>query len=118
EGTAIYSLMRNIGSSIGIALVQTLLVRNTQVAHASLGAHVNYANPALADAGISSVYNLTNPAGMTALNGEITRQASMIAYVDDYWLMMILTLAVIPLLLLVQKPKSGALVPVDHAALE
>ena len=82
--------------SIGIALVQTLLVRNTQIAHASLGAHVNYANPALQDAGVSTIYNLANGAGMTALNGEITRQASMIAYVDDYWLMMILTLAVIP----------------------
>jgi DHA2 family multidrug resistance protein len=118
EGTAIYSLVRNIGSSIGIALVQTLLVRNTQIAHASLGAHVNYANPALQDAGISSIYNLANGAGMTALNGEITRQASMIAYVDDYWLMMILTLAVIPLLLLVRKPKSDAPAPIDHAALD
>jgi len=56
EGTAIYSLVRNIGSSIGIALVQTLLVRNTQTAHAVLGAHVSYANPALQDAGVSSIY--------------------------------------------------------------
>jgi DHA2 family multidrug resistance protein len=118
EGTAIYSLVRNIGSSIGIALVQTLLVRNTQIAHASLGAHVNYANPALQDAGVSTVYNLANGAGMTALNGEITRQASMIAYVDDYWLMMILTLAVIPLLLLVRKPIAAAPAPIDHAALD
>jgi DHA2 family multidrug resistance protein len=118
EGTAIYSLVRNIGSSIGIALVQTLLVRNTQIAHASLGAHVNYANPALQDAGVSSIYNLANGAGMAALNGEITRQASMIAYVDDYWLMMILTLAVIPLLLLVRKPKLAAPAPIDHAALD
>ncbi|HEU4374108.1 MAG TPA: MDR family MFS transporter [Telluria sp.] len=118
EGTAIYSLVRNIGSSIGIALVQTLLVRNTQTAHASLAAHVTYANPALQDAGVTSVYNLANGAGMTALNGEITRQASMIAYVDDYWLMMILTVAVIPLLLLVRKPKSAAPVALDHAALD
>jgi DHA2 family multidrug resistance protein len=118
EGTAIYSLVRNIGSSIGIALVQTLLVRNTQIAHASLGAHVNYANPALQDAGVSTIYNLANGAGMTALNGEITRQASMLAYVDDYWLMMILTLAVIPLLLLVRKPKTAAPVALDHAALD
>jgi DHA2 family multidrug resistance protein len=118
EGTAIYSLVRNIGSSIGIALVQTLLVRNTQIAHASLGAHVNYANPALQDAGVSTIYNLASGAGMTALNGEINRQASMIAYVDDYWLMMILTLAVIPLLLLVRKPKTAAPVALDHAALD
>jgi DHA2 family multidrug resistance protein len=108
EGTAIFSLVRNIGSSIGIALVQTLLTRNTQIAHASLGAHVNYANPALQDAGVASIYNLTSGAGMTALNGEITRQASMIAFVDDYWLMMLLTFAVIPLLVLVRKPKHAA----------
>lgn len=106
DGTAIFSLVRNIGSSIGIALVQTLLTRNTQTAHASLAAQVTYANPALHDPAIASVYNLATNTGIAALNGEVTRQASMIAYVDDYWLMMILTFAVIPLLLLVRKPKG------------
>lgn len=109
EGTAIFSLVRNIGSSIGIALVQTLLTRNTQIAHASLGAHVTYANPALHDGG----YNLATSAGLAALNGEVTRQASMIAYVDDYWLMMLLTFAVIPLLLLVRKPKGAPVAPAE-----
>ncbi|HEX8478151.1 MAG TPA: MDR family MFS transporter [Telluria sp.] len=113
EGTAIFSLVRNIGSSIGIALVQTLLTRNTQTAHASLAAQVSYANPALHDAGIASVYNLSTNAGIAALNVEVTKQASMIAYVDDYWLMMILTLAVIPLLLLVQKPKGAPVSPAE-----
>ncbi len=109
EGTAIFSLVRNIGSSIGIALVQTLLTRNTQTAHASLAAHVTTANPALLDSG----YNLATSAGLAALNGEVTRQASMIAYVDDYWLMMLLTFAVIPLLLLVRKPKGAAAAPAE-----
>ena len=113
EGTAIYSLIRNIGSSIGIALVQTLLVRNTQIAHASLVEHVTYANPALPDA-----LGLINSAALVELNGEITRQASMIAYVDDFWLMLILTLMVIPLLLLIRPPGRNAAVAVDHAALE
>ncbi|WP_159704406.1 MDR family MFS transporter [Massilia sp. 9I] len=111
EGTALYSLVRNIGSSIGIALVQALLIRNTQTVHASLAAHVNNANPALLDpnAGYS----------MAMIDHEITRQASMIAYVDDYWLMMMLTLAVIPMLLLIRPPKaSSAPAPVDHAALD
>jgi DHA2 family multidrug resistance protein len=106
EGTALYSLIRNIGSSIGIALVQTLLVRNTQIAHASLGAHIDSANPALLDP--ASVYNLASNAGAAALNAEVTRQASMIAYVDDFWLMMILTFAVIPMLVLIRPPKRGA----------
>jgi DHA2 family multidrug resistance protein len=111
EGTAIYSLIRNIGSSIGIALVQTLLVRNTQTVHASLTGHVATTNPALLD-------NLATPQAAAALNNEITRQASMISYVDDFWLMMILTLCVIPLLLLVKPPAKNTAPVVDHAAMD
>jgi DHA2 family multidrug resistance protein len=117
EGTALYSLVRNIGSSIGIALVQALLVRNTQIAHASLASHIDTANPALQDP--TGIYNLGSAAGAALINNEITRQASMIAYVDDYWLMMLLTAAVIPLLLLIRPPKaSSAPAPIDHAAID
>jgi DHA2 family multidrug resistance protein len=117
EGTALYSLVRNIGSSIGIALVQALLVRNTQIAHASLATQVNAANPAVHDP--MSLYDMATQAGPALINNEITRQASMIAYVDDYWLMMLLTLAVIPMLLLIRPPKaSAAPAQIDHAALE
>jgi DHA2 family multidrug resistance protein len=101
EGTAIYSLMRNIGSSIGIALVQTLLVRNTQAVHSALAEKITSANPALLD-------NLATPQAAVLLNNEITRQASMIAYVDDFWLMLILTLCVLPLLLLIRPAKNQA----------
>ncbi|MHA4870989.1 MDR family MFS transporter [Duganella sp. PWIR1] len=111
EGTAIYSLIRNIGSSIGIALVQTLLVRNTQTAHASLAEHITTTNPSLLE-------NVATPEAAAALNTEITRQASMIAYVDDFWLMFILTLCVIPLLLLIKPAARNAPVAVDHAAME
>jgi len=117
EGTALYSLVRNIGSSIGIALVQALLVRNTQIAHASLATQINPANPAVRDP--ASLYDMATQAGPALINGEITRQASMIAYVDDYRLMMLLTLAVIPMLLLIRPPKAAAApAQVDHAALE
>jgi DHA2 family multidrug resistance protein len=117
EGTALYSLVRNIGSSIGIALVQALLVRNTQIAHASLATQITAANPAVRDP--ASLYDMATQAGPALINNEITRQASMIAYVDDYWLMMLLTVAVIPMLLLIRPPKAAAApAQVDHAALE
>jgi DHA2 family multidrug resistance protein len=118
DGTAIYSLVRNIGSSIGIALVQTLLVRNTQIAHASLTERVTIANGALHDAGIASFFNTQVPAGLAALNAEVTRQATMIAYLDDFWMMLLLTLAVLPLLLLIKPPAKNAPVAIDHAAME
>jgi len=117
EGTALYSLVRNIGSSIGIALVQALLVRNTQIAHASLVTQVNGANPAVRDP--TSLYDMATQAGPALINNEVTRQASMIAYVDDYWLMLLLTLTVIPMLLLIRPPKAAAApAQIDHAALE
>ncbi|MGA9658560.1 MAG: DHA2 family efflux MFS transporter permease subunit, partial [Asticcacaulis sp.] len=96
EGTAIYSLIRNIGSSIGIALVQALQVSNTQKMHEDIASQLTTTNTAL----MQSSY-VQNTAGLMALNEEVTRQASMIAYVDNFWLMMILCLLSMPLLLLI-----------------
>jgi DHA2 family multidrug resistance protein len=118
QGTAVYSLIRNIGSSIGIAVVQAFLVRNTQIMHAGLAEHINIANSALHDTATAAVYGLANPAGAALLNNEITRQASLIAYVDDFRLMFILTLAILPLLLVIRPPRKNAPVSIDHAAME
>jgi DHA2 family multidrug resistance protein len=118
QGTAIYSLVRNIGSSIGISLVQTLLVRNTQIVHSSLVENITNSNVAIKDPAIAWAYNLSNPAGLAALNGEVTRQAAMIAYLDDFRLMLALTLLVIPLLLLISPPKKGTLAKTDSIAME
>lgn len=102
DGTSIYSLSRNIGSSIGISFVQTELTRNTQIAHASLVEHINVYNPlALPDA-LPPLWNLHSASGLAALNAEVTRQASMIAYVDDFKLLFVLTLVVIPFLTLMR----------------
>jgi DHA2 family multidrug resistance protein len=118
QGTAMYSLIRNIGSSIGISLVQTLLVRNTQIAHASLAEQVSIGKSEFLDAATAAFYNLGSGTGLTSLNNEITRQASMIAYVDDYWLMLLMTLLVIPLLLLIRPPKKELAQTINHAAVD
>ncbi len=121
DGTAIYSLVRNIGSSVGIALVQAFLTRNVQVAHASLTEHINIANPMLQDPTVTAVYGSGGVAGATLLNAEITRQASMLAYIDDFWMMFLVTLVIIPLLLLIRPPKAQPSQPdptANHAALE
>jgi DHA2 family multidrug resistance protein len=109
QGTALFSLVRNIGSSIGISLVQTLLVRNTVIAHASLAERVTYSNPAWHNPAIARAYDLGTLGGAAFLEASVTQQAAMIAYIDDFWLMLFLTLAVMPLLLLVRPPrKRGA----------
>jgi DHA2 family multidrug resistance protein len=102
QGTAVYSLIRNIGSSIGIALVQTLLVRNTQVAHASLAQQIGYERAGEFSQALNQGFDLSSSSGLTFLNAELTKQATMIAYVDNFWLMLILTLAMLPALILIK----------------
>ncbi len=102
QGTAIFSLVRNIGSSIGISMVQTILVRSTVSAHAALVERITYANPAWSNPAVASAYDVGRQSGAAALDGVITEQASMIAYINDFRLMFYLTLAVIPLLLVIR----------------
>jgi MFS transporter, DHA2 family, multidrug resistance protein len=104
EATALFNLTRNIGSSIGISVVEALLVRNTQVMHVSLAAHLTR---------YTGAHAATAASALAALNHEVTEQASMIAYNDDFKLMMILTILVIPFAFLlrdVRRPKEMAVV--------
>jgi MFS transporter, DHA2 family, multidrug resistance protein len=112
EGTALFNLIRNVGSSIGISTVQGLLVRNTQVVHSSLAQHITPLTLAHHSPGVYA-----GSQAVAALNRSVTAQASMIAYLDDFQLMLILTLLALPLLLLVRNSRApGA--QVKHAALE
>jgi MFS transporter, DHA2 family, multidrug resistance protein len=99
EGAGLYSLSRNIGSSIGISVVNSLLTTNTQVNHADIAGHVTAVNRTFADPTIARFWNPLTAAGRAALDAMITQQAQIIAYIDDYKLLMIATLLVIPLLI-------------------
>jgi DHA2 family multidrug resistance protein len=108
EGTSIFSLTRNIGSSIGISVVNTLLTRNTQIMHATLGEHMTRYSPVLRAQLPDGAPSLHTLAG---LNATVTEQASMIAYNNDFKLTMLLSLAAIPLVVLLRKG-SGSVEPV------
>ena len=120
QGTALFSLIRNIGSSIGISLVQTMLVRNTVISHAALTERLTYANPAWHNPAVAKAYDLGTLGGAAFLDSTVTQQAAMMAYIDDFWLMFFLTLAVIPLLLLIRPPGRQTAVAVDdtHAVVD
>jgi DHA2 family multidrug resistance protein len=118
QGTALYSLVRNIGSSLGISLVQTLLIRNTVIAHASLAERVTTASSAWNNPAVAAAFNVHSPSGAALLDNVVTRQAAMIAYIDDFWFMLFLTLLVIPLLLLIKPPKRGAIIEDTQAVMD
>jgi MFS transporter, DHA2 family, multidrug resistance protein len=104
EGAGFFSLSRNIGSSVGISVVNTLLIQNTQANHAAIAPYVNPVNRAFENPLIAQAWNPLTAAGRAALDAVITRQAQIIAYIDDYKLLMIATLVVIPLLMVFKKP--------------
>jgi len=105
QGTAIFSLMRNIGGSIGISIVVALLSENTQTVHSRLIENLRPDNPLAQAPFLAAPFSLSAPIGVAALNAEVTRQAQMVAYIDDFKLMMVIVLIAAPLLLLLRKPR-------------
>ncbi len=116
EGTAFFNLLRNLGSSIGISAVEALLTRNIQVVHAGLAERVTPYSAAASPMLQAAHIDLANPNGLAILNGEITRQAGMIAYLDDFKLIMVMTLMLAPLLLLFRR--GGRTVKKQQVVLE
>jgi multidrug efflux pump subunit AcrA (membrane-fusion protein) len=116
DGTALFSLVRNVGSSVGISITSALLAQNTQIVHAQLAEHVTPFNRLLQTGGAYLLWNSTTPAGLGALNAEITRQASMIAYIDDFKFMLLICLPAAALLLLMRRPPALA-AAADHPAI-
>jgi len=104
EGTAMFSLMRNIGSSIGISVVVTLLSQNAQAAHAGLAAVLTPFRTVFQAGWLPEAWDWTSVAGAAALNAEATRQASATAYLQDFTLMMWTAILAAPLLLLLRRP--------------
>src|SRR5258707_11216565 len=105
QGTAIFSLTRNIGGSVGIAVVEALLAENTQIVHSRLVEHLRPDNPLARMPHLAPPFSLTDPSGIAALNAEATRQAAMVAYIDNFKLMMILVILASPLILLLRTPR-------------
>ena len=111
EATSIFNLLRNIGSSIGVAMVTALLTRNVQFMHARLVEHITPYDLATRT---HPVFDANTLHGLHGIDGVVTHQATLIAYINDFKLLLIMTLAVTPLVLFLRRAR-GAAAPVVHA---
>jgi DHA2 family multidrug resistance protein len=108
DATAFFSLIRNVGQGVGISLVTTVLAHMIQVNSSELATRVSLDSPAVRDfpgmlqGSISAVQSL---------GGLVMQQAAMIGYLDDFWLMAIVTVASAPLVLLLRRPKTAPIKP-------
>ena len=106
EGTSLMNLSRNIGGSVGISVVTVLLARNLQTNHEVLGAHMPAAGLTTADPIVASLTGSTSSTVLAMADAIVNQQAAMIAYIDNFKLMMILTAGALPLGLLLKRPKG------------
>ncbi|WP_417318547.1 DHA2 family efflux MFS transporter permease subunit [Emcibacter sp.] len=116
EGTSIANLIRNIGSSIGISVLITMLARGTQANHAILAENITPFRAAFFQPSLPLHWEWHFESGIIALNAEVTRQAATIAYLNDFYLLMIVTIVASPLVFLLDKGKDPKTVEVDEAA--
>ena len=142
DGTSLLSLFRNLGSAIGVSVTSTMLARNEQAAHADLAAYITPFNRALQGGSGNWAQQMLNPvqgtavvvvpgaitntpmlnmqyANATLLDSLVNHQALIIAYLDDFKLMLLTSAPTVLLLLLLRRPARNAAVPADaHAAMD
>jgi MFS transporter, DHA2 family, multidrug resistance protein len=119
DGASLFSLARNIGAAIGVSVTSGMLAHNTQALHAEIGASVNPFNRALQDGG--AVQQHLDPAthhGAAMLDHMVNQQAQIIAYIDDYKMMIFTTLPALLLLFLMRRPRQTPASAESHAAME
>ena len=105
DGSSLLYLVRSIGGSLGISVMTTMLARNMQTSHEDLSSHITSSSMAAIDPSTVDRFQSLGDAVMLMLNGEVTRQAAMIAYLDNFQFMMILIIAFMPMVLLMRPPR-------------
>jgi DHA2 family multidrug resistance protein len=104
-GAGLFTLGRNFGSSIAAAAVAAYLVRQTQANRAILIEHITPFSESFRHIALPDAWNLADLASLAALEAEVTRQASLLAYIDDFRWLTAFIVASIPLLLFVRMPR-------------
>lgn len=114
EGTILSTMARSLGSSVGISIVQAMVLRNTAVAHSTLAAGMDPSNPVLQDV-LPPQVDLSTPAGLAMMNGEITRQSMMMGYIDVFAWMVLLVVAMYPLIMILRSPPKAPMERIEAA---
>lgn len=103
DGSSLLNLMRSVGSSVGISVMATTLARGIQRSHEELASHVTPELSTAVDLSTLDRFQQYGQTALTVLDLQVTRQAAMIAYINDFAIMQWLSLAAVPMVLLMRK---------------
>ncbi len=104
EGTAMFTLIRNVGSSIGISVLSAMTIRNAATVHSRLVEGVRPDNPNIARSMPS--LDFSSIESLLKINGEITRQAMMVSYIDAFYALFVVIILISPLILFMRPPRK------------
>ena len=105
EGASVLHLLRNIGSSIYISLTVTVIIRSTTTNYMDMSRAINPFNELLSFPDTMGRWDVGSVEGLARLSGEIERQASMIGYLNAFYLLALTGFLSIPLILLARRNK-------------
>ncbi|MBT9444634.1 MAG: DHA2 family efflux MFS transporter permease subunit [Hyphomonadaceae bacterium] len=111
DGAAINTLVRTMGSAIGISVMQAVFVMNMQTSYSDLIQNVRPDNPTIQALGQGGPIRVED---LSAWVPEVGRQAAMVSYVSDFHLVMLLTLAALPLVFFMRQQSAQAPAGAPH----
>jgi DHA2 family multidrug resistance protein len=100
----LYGLIGNLGKSVGVSILVGFYVRDSQANRAGLISHVSPFNEAVRHTPLPKFWDMNGLSSLAALDAEVTRQASFMAYTNDFRLLTFIILACLPLVLLMRRP--------------
>jgi DHA2 family multidrug resistance protein len=114
EGTIVATMVRSLGASAGISILQAGVIRQSAAAHNALADRTIPSDPAFA-ASVPPMLSPNTDFGIQALNGEVTRQAAMIGYDAMFTLMIAMIVVMAPLVLMLRQPRIPPTEPIEPA---
>jgi len=118
EASGVIALFRNLGGSVGVSVMETLLARNTQVAHADLARFATPFNRALQSGAAAGAWNPATPAGAATLDAMVNYHAQITAYRDDFLTMLIGMVPAAGLVLFMRRSRLAAADPDAHVVVD
>lgn len=106
EGASILNLFRSLGGSVGISIVTAVLGQNVQTSHSDLSSHITSSSMSAVDPATADRFGVVGDTVMAMINAEVNRQALMIAYLDDFKLIMYILFCALPIILMMRPPKT------------
>ena len=115
NATGIFNLMRNVGGSFGIAAVTTMLARGAQTHQAAMVSHLTPYDPTFQQRVAELMNTLGGPTqAYSAIYQMVLRQASLLAYIDNFRLLAFMCLICTPAALLFKKVRARGQAPMLH----